>query len=170
MKERALLAILLCATFNVAYAGPEPQGTTAIVAAIDGARNQVLVSADQLTNREIIEALGRANGRAVKVELLIDESKANAEAYGVSYLRNRGVPVWVGTVYRNQNALVLDRARLLLVGCEFASATCSSSYGATTQKEIVKRYLGRWQMAMTRARHFLDLAFLVPPTVLASCQ
>jgi phosphatidylserine/phosphatidylglycerophosphate/cardiolipin synthase-like enzyme len=53
---------------------PEENCTSQILAAIDGARAEILVQADSFTTRSVIDALGRARQRGVKVHVILDKA------------------------------------------------------------------------------------------------
>lgn len=80
-----------------------------IVAAIDDARQQVLVQAYLLTSKKMAQALVRARRRGVDVRVLMDaEQLDKVPASQALTLTAAGIPVWLETGYQNaHNKIVI---------------------------------------------------------------
>ncbi len=90
------------------YFPPWDDAQGALLAAIDGARTQVLVQAFLLTHRQIAASLIAALRRGVDVRVLAD-ARQHAETPGslLRVLARAGVPVWLETRYRNAHNKVM---------------------------------------------------------------
>lgn len=128
LRQRRWLTTALLLCLSVAFARePEPQaplpaaaGTAEVwfppwddaqgqlLAALDGARTQVLVQAFLLTHRKIADSLIAAHRRGVDVRVLAD-ARQHAENHGslLRVLARAGVPVWLETRYKNAHNKVM---------------------------------------------------------------
>ncbi len=70
---------------------PEDQATEALSQVIDDARAEVLVAMYTLTNRDLGDALVRAQQRGVSVRLLVDSHQAEVRYSQVDSLIERGI-------------------------------------------------------------------------------
>jgi phosphatidylserine/phosphatidylglycerophosphate/cardiolipin synthase-like enzyme len=79
-QQPAQPGVPFAATGSVQYAfTPGDHADSMIIAAIDDARQQVLVQAYSVTHRRIAEALVRAQRRGVEVAIIIDAEQAHSE-------------------------------------------------------------------------------------------
>ena len=128
LRQRRWLTTALLLCFSAAYARepapevPDLAATGAVevffppwddaqaplLAALDGARAQVLVQAFLLTHRKIADSLIAACRRGVDVRVLAD-ARQHAENPGsqLHALVRAGVPVWLETRYKNAHNKVM---------------------------------------------------------------
>ncbi len=103
------------ATGTVQYAfTPDDRADDMIVAAIAGARAQVLVQAFSFTHRRIAEALIRARGRGVDVSVIADyEQTYQIEAGVIRDIAEAGVPVLLDAQHASAHnkIMVIDGGR-----------------------------------------------------------
>ena len=90
------------------YFPPWDDAQSALLAALEGARSQVLVQAFLLTNRKIADSLVAAHRRGVDVRVLAD-ARQHADNPGslLLVLAKAGVPVWLETRYKNAHNKVM---------------------------------------------------------------
>ena len=80
----------------------------AIVAAIRGARKQLLVQAYTFTSRAVARALIEAKARGVDVRITADQGEAERFEVGrIGELAAAGIPVWVETRYQSAHNKVM---------------------------------------------------------------
>ena len=77
------------------YFSPRGGCEEAVVATIDGAREQVLVQMYTFTSAPIAAAMKRAHDRGVDVRVILDKSQRTERYSGLTYLVHAGIPVWV---------------------------------------------------------------------------
>lgn len=116
------------ATGTIQYAfTPDDRADDMIVAAIAGAREQVLVQAFSFTHRRIAEALIRARGRGVEVVVIADYEQTYAlETSVVRDIAEAGVPVLLDAQHASAHnkVMVIDAGS---AGC----AVITGSYNFT---------------------------------------
>lgn len=79
-----------------------------IIAAIDGARHQVLVQAYLLTSKKIAGTLVAAKRRGIDVRVLADDRQnKDTESSQLPALAKAGIPVWLETRYQNAHNKVI---------------------------------------------------------------
>ena len=98
-----------------------------IVAAIDGARTEVLVQAYSFTSRPIVSALISAARRGVAVSVLVDKSEEpgkTSHEFAASSLRAAGIPVAVDSAPQiaHNKVLVIDGQRVVTGSYNFTVA------------------------------------------------
>ena len=90
------------------YFTPWNDAESPLLAAVDGARREILVQAFLLTSRVIADSLIAAHGRGVDVRVLGD-ARQHAENSGslLQRLARAGIPVWLETRYRHAHNKVM---------------------------------------------------------------
>ncbi len=104
---------------------PGQDCTNAIVQAIDLASKELLVQAYGFTSCPIIEAIGRAKARGVKVQVLLDRSSEQTRYAGViAFLRERGIEPRIDHTVKIQHnkIIVIDRRRVLTGSFNFTAS------------------------------------------------
>lgn len=100
------------------YFGPEDNIPEKIIAAIDGARKEVLVNHYLITDPAVLNALARAFSRKCVVIVALDSMPAVERYTGFKELQARSipsVPVKVKGGWNNNKYIVVDRS-LVLIG------------------------------------------------------
>lgn len=94
---------------------PEMPCETRIVELVDQAQNEVLVMAYTFTSRPILEALLRAQGRGVRIEVVLDASQASNRYSVLLALQMARIPLWLDRSVRimHNKVLILDRDRVV---------------------------------------------------------
>jgi phosphatidylserine/phosphatidylglycerophosphate/cardiolipin synthase-like enzyme len=109
MKLHTLAAALLlgCAPL-VAQEGPQdihpyfsPSGgcTQAVVDALAGAKQSVLVQAYSFTSAPIARALVDAHKRGVDVQVILDKSQRGERYSSATFLANEGIPTYIDAAH-----------------------------------------------------------------------
>ena len=108
------------------YFSPEGGCTQAIVQAIGGARQQVLVQAYELTSPQIKSALVAAHRRGVQVNTIFDPDAVKESTSMVEELGAGGVPVFIDSFHRpglaHNKVMVIDQAMVITGSFNFTKA------------------------------------------------
>lgn len=94
---------------------PEEECEDLIVRQIDSARREVLVMAYTFTAKPILDALLRAQGRGVAIEVIMD-AKAAEQRYSMSLpLQMARIPIWLDSsvAIMHNKILILDRQTVI---------------------------------------------------------
>ncbi|MBS0309220.1 MAG: phospholipase D family protein [Proteobacteria bacterium] len=113
-------------TLQAAFS-PQDDIESLIVAAIDEARQQVLVQAYLLTSKKIAAALIRTQRRGIEVKVLVDARQLEKTTDGrISEMAAAGISVWLETAYQNAHN------KLIVIDAKSAHATViTGSYNFT---------------------------------------
>ncbi len=116
------------ATGTVQYAfTPGDAVDSMIIAAIDEARQQILVQAYSFTHRRIADALVRAHRRGVEVGVLVDAEQARSDPAVLRDLTRGKVPLR----YDHQHAAAHNKTMVIDAGLE-QCVVITGSYNFTT--------------------------------------
>lgn len=165
-REPAGRPLPAAASFQVLFT-PGDAADDAIIAAINGARRQVLVQAFIFTHRRIASALIRARRRGVEVEVVADAQQAASAPNSVlSNLARAGIPVYLDADHdsAHNKVLVLDPAG---PGATVITGSFNLTYSAQSRNaeniliirdhpQLAAQYADNWQ------RHRLHAARLHP--------
>ncbi len=96
----------------------------AIVGALRGARQSVLVQAYSFTSHEIARALKAAHDRGVKVYLILDRSQETERYSDLGFLRQSGIPVWIDRNHAiaHNKVMVIDNLTVITGSFNFTEA------------------------------------------------
>jgi phospholipase D len=140
-----------------------------IVAAIDGAREEIRVQAYVLTAGDIIDALERAHRRGVDVEVILDRSQTHEDdadeaapllhaepvpplpgPRSADILTAAGIPVWIDRVpgIAHNKAIIIDRH--LVIGGSYNYTRAAETENAENvtridSAEVAAQFLANWQ-------------------------
>lgn len=103
---------------------PEENCTSKILEAINGARAEILVQADSFTTRSVIDALGRARERGVKVRVILDKADERERVSGGARLISQRIlpQVDAGVVVVRNKVILIDRDTVITGSFSFTEA------------------------------------------------
>lgn len=108
------------------YFSPEGGCTQAIVAAVAGARQQILVQAYEMTSPQIKSALVAAHRRGVQVSAIFDPEAVKESTSMVDELSAGGIPVFIDSFHRpglaHNKVMVIDQAVVITGSFNFTKA------------------------------------------------
>lgn len=103
-----------------------PRGgcTAACVAAIDNAKQTILVQAYSFTSKPIAEALVRAEQRKVKVAILLDKSQRTEKYTEASFVANNNIPTYIDAKHAiaHNKIMIIDAARVITGSFNFTTS------------------------------------------------
>lgn len=144
---------------------PWDDAESALVAAVESSRSQVLVQAFLLTSRAIAASLIAAHRRGVEVRVLAD-ARQHAETAGslLASLSEAGIPVWLETRYRHAHnkVIVIDAGGALPVVVSGSYNFTWSAQNANAENLLIMRgnaalaarYAANWQRHRAQAQPF----------------
>lgn len=113
-----------------------------------------------MTNQELIRALQAANARGVDVQVLFSEAAEKVEN-GPSYLRNRGIRVWIQDVASiKDEVLIVDDKTLVVGSLSKQGHECSSAIFLANVDPLAQRFGKFWDERKGRGRKYLNLDFV----------
>ncbi len=108
------------------YFSPDGGCTQAVVGAIAGARQEVLVQAYEMTSPQIKSALLAAHRRGVRVNAIFDPEAVKESTSMVGELSAGGIPVFIDSFHRpgiaHNKVMVIDRAVVITGSFNFTKA------------------------------------------------
>lgn len=126
-----------------------------IVAALRGARREVLVQAFAFTSRTIARALIDAHGRGVDVRVTADAAEAGRVERGrIDEIAAAGIPVWLESAYQSAHNKVIvidaDHAENVVITGSYNWTHAAQHRNAEnvlilrSQRDLAARYRANW--------------------------
>ena len=99
------------------YFSPQGGCTAAVVNAVNGAKETVLVQAYSFTSAPIAKALVDAHKRGVNVQVILDKSQRTEKYSLATFLENAGIPTFVDDIHgiAHNKVMVID-SRIVITG------------------------------------------------------
>ena len=106
------------------YFSPRGGATSAIVQTIDDAKSTVLVQAYSFTSEPIAEALAKANGRGVDVQVLLDKSQRTQKYTATHLLIQAGISVLIDGSHAiaHNKIIIIDNETVIKGSFNFTKA------------------------------------------------
>jgi phosphatidylserine/phosphatidylglycerophosphate/cardiolipin synthase-like enzyme len=131
------------------YFSPGADLTAAVVEAIDGAKESVLVQAYSFTSKPIADALMRAHGRGVNVEVTIEKVRQIEKGSMVSPLREAGISVFTDDKHRaaHNKVMVIDETTVVTGSFNFSEGGRGNAENMLVikDKRLAKHYKANWE-------------------------
>lgn len=129
-----------------------------IVAAIDHARDSIMVQAYGFTSLPIIHALQRAAARGVDVLAILD--KTNRRKYsGATLLLAKGIPVWIDAkpAIAHNKVIIIDKQ--IVIGGSFNYTASAQKRNAenvtfTESPAVAKQFIANWNRRLQASDAF----------------
>ncbi len=132
------------------YFSPKGGCTEAIVRALDGARQTVLVQAYSFTSAPIAKALVAARGRGVDVQVILDGSQRTAQYTNADYLARAGVPVRIDDRHAiaHDKVMVIDGETVITGSFNFtwaAETRNAENLLVIRDRAVAAKYTAHWR-------------------------
>jgi phosphatidylserine/phosphatidylglycerophosphate/cardiolipin synthase-like enzyme len=111
------------------YFSPKGGCTEAVVKALDGATNSVLVQAYSFTSAPIAKALVDAHKRGVKVQVILDDSQRTEKYSSADFVAHAGIPTLIDARHAiaHNKIMVIDGFKILTGSFNFTKAAEESN-------------------------------------------
>ena len=132
------------------YFSPKGGGTEACVAAIAGAKKEILVQAYSFTSAPIAKALVEAFKRGVAVSVVLDKSQRTAKYSSADFLAHAGIATFIDTKHAiaHNKIMVIDRQIILTGSFNFTKAAEESNAEnllVIRDPKLAARFMANWQ-------------------------
>ncbi|MBL8379722.1 MAG: phospholipase D family protein [Burkholderiales bacterium] len=142
---------------------PWDDAESQIVAALRGARREVLVQAFAFTSRTIARALIDAHGRGVEVRVTADAGEAGRVERGrIDEIAAAGIPVWLESAYQSAHNKVIvidaDLAENVVITGSYNWTHAAQHRNAEnvlilrSQRDLAARYRANWMRHQAAAQ------------------
>ncbi len=127
----ACLAYVGCVSAGTLQAGayqdcftPGQNCTGMIVDAINGAQKSIDVQAYGFTSQPIVNALLKAEGRGVKVRVILDKSNLSGNNSEIPVLQTNNIPVWIDYKVKiaHNKVMVIDSDKVITGSFNFTTS------------------------------------------------
>jgi phosphatidylserine/phosphatidylglycerophosphate/cardiolipin synthase-like enzyme len=131
-----------------------------IVAAIDGAKSEILVQSNNLTAKPLIKALGRAHQRGVKVRVILDKADEHRHDRAGSWLiAERILPqVDTGVASAHNKVMIIDRDTVVTGSFNFTTAAQKNNAENVLlikgHADIAAAYAQNWDRRLKSSRPY----------------
>jgi phosphatidylserine/phosphatidylglycerophosphate/cardiolipin synthase-like enzyme len=139
---------------------PGQDCTGMIVAAIDGAKAEILVQAYSLSAKPLINALGRARLRGVKVRVILDKAdERNRDSAGARLIAKRILPqVDTGVASAHNKVMIIDRDTVITGSFNFTTAAQKKNAENVLlikgHPDITAAYAKNWERRLAASRPY----------------
>ena len=132
------------------YFSPQGGCTEAIVAALNGAKSEILVQAYSFTSKPIAEALIDAHKRGVHTEIILDKSNLRDKYSAADFTAHMGIPTYIDPVHgiAHNKIMIVDKETVITGSFNFTRAAEESNAEnllIIRDKELAKEYLENWE-------------------------
>jgi phosphatidylserine/phosphatidylglycerophosphate/cardiolipin synthase-like enzyme len=106
------------------YFSPRGGCTEAVVAALEAARETVLVQAYSFTSAPVAGALKAAHDRGVDVRVVLDRSQRSERYTSATFLQHAGIPTWIDSAHAiaHNKVMVIDGETVITGSFNFTKA------------------------------------------------
>lgn len=131
-----------------------------IVKAIDGAQGEILVQAYSFSAKPLINALGRAHGRGVKVRVILDKAdERERDRAGSRLISQRILPhVDTGVASAHNKVIVIDRDTVITGSFNFTEAAQKKNAENVLlikgHPDVAAAYAKNWERRMAASRPY----------------
>ena len=131
-----------------------------IVAAIDGAKSEVLVQAYSFQAKPLVKALGRARQRGVKVRVILDKAdERERDSAGARLIAQRILPqVDTGVASAHNKVMIIDRDSVITGSFNFTEAAQKKNAENVLlikgHPDIAAAYSKNWEKRLAASRPY----------------
>jgi phosphatidylserine/phosphatidylglycerophosphate/cardiolipin synthase-like enzyme len=132
------------------YFSPNGGCTTAIVKALDGAKETIFVQAYSFTSAPIAKAVVDAHKRGVKVQVILDKSQRTEKYSSADFLAHGGVPVQIDAKHQiaHNKIMIIDGETVVTGSFNFTKA--AEEHNAENlliihRKDLAREYVDNWK-------------------------
>lgn len=129
---------------------PDGGCTTAIVAALDTAKQTVKVQAYSFTSAPITKALVDAHKRGVKVQVILDKSNRTAKYSSADFIAHAGINCLIDDKHQiaHNKIIIIDDTTVITGSFNFSQAAESENAEnllVINSRELCVKYVQNWQ-------------------------
>jgi phosphatidylserine/phosphatidylglycerophosphate/cardiolipin synthase-like enzyme len=131
------------------YFSPDGGCTDAIVKALDGDKQTILVQAYSFTSAPIAKAVVDAHQRGVKVQVVLDKSQRTGKYSSADFLAHAGVPVQIDDKHAiaHNKIMIIDGETVITGSFNFTKA--AEEHNAENlliihSKDLAEKYAANW--------------------------
>lgn len=133
-------------TTSQVYFSPKGGATTAIVNAVNAARQEILVQAYSFTSLPIANALVNAYKRNIKVEIILDKSQLTGKGSLLTLVAAAGIPTYIDSAHAiaHNKIIIIDRRTVITGSFNFtqsAEERNAENLLIIPSKELAKTYI-----------------------------
>ncbi len=141
------------------YFSPRGGCTEAIVKAVGAARTSILVQAYSFTSRPIAAAMAEAQGRGVKVKIILDPSNLTDKHSVLASLAAAGILLWIDAAHHlAHNKVIIIDDNLVITGSfnftRSAEMDNAENLLVIQDRELAARYRDHWENHLKHARPY----------------
>ncbi len=154
-------------TMSTCYT-PGQNCTSLVVNAIASAKTELLVQAYGFTSTAIIEAIGAAKDRGIKVSVILDKTNENEQDSGAAYLKEHGIVALIDdkVAIAHNKVMIIDGTTVITGSFNFTEAAqkrnAENVLIIAGNKALAETYKANWQRRATASRAYEGL---VVPTL-----
>jgi len=141
------------------YFSPHGGATSAIVSALDQARESIWVQAYSFTSSPIAEALVRAHSRGVAVRVILDRSQRTKKYSAADFLANSAVLTKIDAAHAiAHNKVMIIDSRIVVPGSfnftDAAEERNAENLLIIRSKELAAKYVDNWRIHQRHSTPF----------------
>lgn len=132
------------------YFSPNGGCTDAVIKALDGAKQTVVIQAYSFTSAPIAKALVDAHKRGVKVQVILDKSQRTEKYSSADFVVHAGIPTYIDAKHAiaHNKVMVIDGETVITGSFNFTKA--AEEHNAENlliihSKELAGKYTANWQ-------------------------
>jgi phosphatidylserine/phosphatidylglycerophosphate/cardiolipin synthase-like enzyme len=141
-----------------------PQGdcTEAIIHVLNHARTEILVQAYSFTSAPIAQALVKAHGRGVKIQVILDKSQKSERYTSASFLLNAEIPTFIDAAHAiaHNKIMIIDQEIIITGSFNFTKAAeerNAENLLILRSHEMAKQYTNNWYKHLEHSKSIEDL-------------
>jgi phosphatidylserine/phosphatidylglycerophosphate/cardiolipin synthase-like enzyme len=132
------------------YFSPQGGCTAAVVNAVNGAKESVLVQAYSFTSAPIGKALLDAHKRGVKVQVILDKSQRTEKYSLAAFLKNAGIPTFIDDKHAvAHNKVIVIDSRVVITGSfnftKEAEESNAENLLVIRNRSMAEKYANNWR-------------------------
>jgi len=173
MFYKLILSILIAGVLSTGFASDSGSGseievyfsphggcTDAIVSALNGAKQTVLVQAYSFTSAPIAKALAEAHRRGVDVKLILDKTNRTRNYSSADFVVHEGIPTWIDTAHTiaHNKILILDSQTVITGSFNFTKAAelhNAENLLVIHDPALAKKYTENWLRCQKQSEPYL---------------
>jgi phosphatidylserine/phosphatidylglycerophosphate/cardiolipin synthase-like enzyme len=141
------------------YFSPQGGCTEAIVAALDAAKNSILVQAYSFTSAPISKALVNAHQRGVKIAVILDQSHRTGEYSAADFVQHAGIPTYIDAEHAiaHNKIIVIDDQTVITGSFNFtkqAEERNAENLLVIHSREIASKYTENWKAHLAHSEKY----------------
>lgn len=133
--------------------------TMAIIAEIEKARSEILIQAYSLTSKQIADAVVKAKGAGVHVEIILDRSYSYTQNSASYFANLKGITTYIDAkhVVAQNNIFIIDKEKVITGSFTFTNEAEDKNAGNLViidSPGLARTYLANWNQHKGHSREF----------------